>query len=63
MEKAISAFTAIAVNIRMVEMGHMVTAIPMGVLFGVISYYSFKFIISADNKKSSRRKNYVRRLK
>lgn len=62
MEKAVSAFTAIAVNIRMFEMGHKILAIPIGILFGVMSYYSFKFI-SADNKKSSRRKIYVRRLK
>ena len=59
MEKAVSAFTAIAVNIRMFEMGHTILAIPIGILFGVMSY---KFI-SSDNKKSSRRRIYVRRLK
>ena len=47
MEKAVSAFTAIAVNIRMFEMGHTILAIPIGILFGVMSYYSFKFISSA----------------
>ena len=62
MEKAVSAFTAIAVNIRMFEMGHTILASPIGILFGVMSYYSFKFI-SSDNKKSSRRRIYVRRLK
>ena len=56
MEKAVSAFTAIAVNIRMFEMGHTILAIPIGILFGVMSYYSFKFI-SSDNEKEQQTKN------